>query len=817
MAIFQDAQTDSADLAKLVNEDTDVTTRYGTNPKKSAPKAIREIEEAGDAAITAKEADFDSAIASKENEFDLTLEQYKESRGFNTKGTFADGFTYELPNDVGLDASGNPWILIDTSSLPVTVAAGTTPTNPPYKQVAYGTAAQVSTNTSDTVQSFVDSFALKIFQSPTDGGLTEIQTRTISGGEVYEVRKTSDDSLATIYSDAAGTTEIVQNGTDNKSGSDGVVEFYIADGEYYVEVDSVQSNFSTSLKTEFETVEEAANYKYIARLLGRVITTEEFHDGTGYGGADYKVATGLVPDGAQILQSLVDANIQLVLTYKELTVTPEKLGVRRDDASTFSRLENFSGRLLFNPTATYLIDNHDIDVSKQVWESQGAVLDGSGINDVLGNYAIRFKNTGARNVNSIPYLSNNFNFTGFTIIGPSRNGNVIGMYFYSGEVGETGIGGLNIGPHTLAEFGVGHEYFTNAYIITHNGANVLRCGKHVHMPDGGTNYGENIKYVGGAISTSSGIGVHNVNSNGNIILVGTSLDYMGKIAYAEKGGIVISGGCHIEFDNGTNDLTDIPFETGDSQDAYMLINDCSRILSYSGFTQTHLFKHGAGSSIVVDKNFIQKITCSSGFLDTGTGDFKITDTKTIEGTGNIGVSIKTTNNLMTDGGFEESNIPDAYIFGDTATISDRLVGTNIELSIDNTDSNSGTQCLKASKSFGGGSVSRFSLYAPIDKFQQIGWGFFAKVVAGTGTVNITSRFASIQYIEPWGQPIFKKTQSVSAATRTVSDADTDWTAVNMQRSKNKVPTWATHLEIVFNMDAASGIQLLVDDVTISTI
>ena len=83
----------------------------------------------------------------------------------------------------------------------------------------------------------------KIFQSPTDGGLTEIQTLTANAGEVYEVRKTSDDSLATIYSDAAGTTEIVQNGTSNVSGSDGVVKFYIAEGDYYVASGVLSSNF----------------------------------------------------------------------------------------------------------------------------------------------------------------------------------------------------------------------------------------------------------------------------------------------------------------------------------------------------------------------------------------------------------------------------------------------------------------------------------------------------------------------------------------------------------------------------------------------
>ena len=109
-------------------------------------------------------------------------------------------------------------------------------------------AAAISTKTSESAQDFIDSFALKIFQSPTDGGLTEIQTRTTVGSEVYEVRKVSDDSFATIYSDATGTTEIVQNGTGNVSGSDGVVEFYIDDGDYYIGADGTINNFSVSDK-----------------------------------------------------------------------------------------------------------------------------------------------------------------------------------------------------------------------------------------------------------------------------------------------------------------------------------------------------------------------------------------------------------------------------------------------------------------------------------------------------------------------------------------------------------------------------------------
>ncbi len=180
-----------------------------------------------------------------------------KSRGFRVVGDFASGFTYELPNDVAIDGDGNYWAYADINALPVTVTAGTTPTEGEYSQRTWNSASAVITNGGGTVQSFVDSFSLKIFQSPTDGGLTEIQTRTVDANEVYEVRKTSDDSLATIYSDATGTTEIVQNGTANKSGSDGAVRFYVEDtfDELKIEIESGVSNFKNNVFIQQSTIE----------------------------------------------------------------------------------------------------------------------------------------------------------------------------------------------------------------------------------------------------------------------------------------------------------------------------------------------------------------------------------------------------------------------------------------------------------------------------------------------------------------------------------------------------------------------------------
>lgn len=164
------------------------------------------------------------------------------SRGFRVVGDFAGGFTYELANDVAADGSGNYWVYADTGALPVTVTAGTTPSEPTCTQVTFNQASGVTTTAGINAQQFIDNFELKIFQSPTDN-LIKVETFSGGVGVVYEVRKTSDNSLATIYSDKDGVTSIPQNGTANVSNGDAEVVFYIDDGDYTVTIDGVSSGF----------------------------------------------------------------------------------------------------------------------------------------------------------------------------------------------------------------------------------------------------------------------------------------------------------------------------------------------------------------------------------------------------------------------------------------------------------------------------------------------------------------------------------------------------------------------------------------------
>lgn len=152
---------------------------------------------------------------------------------------------------------------------------------------------------------------------------------------VFEVKNQSDNTFATIYSDSGGTTQIPQNGIDNVSNSRGECNFYIDDGDFYIEVDSQQKNFNTgSFKTDFANIDEVKAYSKLSKLIGQRIATGEYHAGAGYGGASYDVvsAGSVTPNGIDIIQGVADSGAAIVLKQSN-TVFLDRYGAKWDDTT----------------------------------------------------------------------------------------------------------------------------------------------------------------------------------------------------------------------------------------------------------------------------------------------------------------------------------------------------------------------------------------------------------------------------------------------------------------------------------------------------
>lgn len=114
MSLFTNAEADALSLDGLVNDNALVSTRRN-GPKPS----------------------YQFLVDKWDAEFAAKIIEINKSRGFRVVGTFAAGFTYELLNDVGIDASGNSWIYTGTDELPKVITAGTVPSSPDFQQVTY--------------------------------------------------------------------------------------------------------------------------------------------------------------------------------------------------------------------------------------------------------------------------------------------------------------------------------------------------------------------------------------------------------------------------------------------------------------------------------------------------------------------------------------------------------------------------------------------------------------------------------------------------------------------------------------------------------
>ena len=185
---------------------------------------------------------------------------------------------------------------------------------------------------------------------------------------------------------------------------------------------------------------------------------------------------------------------------------------------------------------------------------------------------------GAIKHNNLVYQGNK-KISGILLIGNRVDGN-IGFKF----TGDT-ICSINFYNCEIQEFGVGMVFESNAYILNFFGCNVGRCNTGVYMPNGFSNYGENINFHGGAIANNTKCVLID-NPNGTFRFNSTSIDYSAELLIAMSGSIICNN-CHLEFRLGSGNTTSA-FQCMSS--ANITLENSILIGSGSEYTRPYIFE-----------------------------------------------------------------------------------------------------------------------------------------------------------------------------------------------------------------------------------
>lgn len=477
-----------------------------------------------------------------------------------------------------------------------------------------------------------------------------------------------------------------------------------------------------------------------------------------------------------------------------------------DDTAAITNIQQGAMSLgvnsLYFPNGTYcLSDTLTIDISKIRWEGSKVSIKYIGIEDIP---IIKLISRG----NLSPYSQRTKAFSGFNIYGKGKEKNT-GIHL-EGTDSNNAVAHIALDAN-IHDVKYGVVFFSYTYLVEYTG-DAWNCNTCIYMPNGGIDYGENIRLTGAYYN--SDLAFRNDN-NGGEFFVQASIDYNKRVAVINNGGKIFLKNSHIEFttnssvpielhgDGAVFEMTGGAFITGGTtRPDYMVYCDAGNnggawfqnVFMGNLYTNTDFFANIAKGIVKIDNLSAKTVPFLPRF-------------------------VSNRSNKLIDGGFEKTSVVDEiFISSDTKPITNPLIGNNLSLIIDNTQFRSGLRSLKATKIFGIGSVSHFCFSVPVSVYTKLNFKlYYKKPGTGTGTVYLTPAFAKIIY-DANGVAKIKNIQYQGSGTALVfTTSAVDWTLIQSDVITVTTPSWASHYLVEVNMDWFIADSLFFDDIFIGEI
>ena len=153
--------------------------------------------------------------------------------------------------------------------------------------------------------------------------------------------------------------------------------------------------------------------------------------------------------------------------------------------------------------------------------------------------------------------------------------------------------------------------------------------------------------------------------------------------------------------------------------------------------------------------------------------------------------------LLVDGNFQNNEIKDIIrITKDTQPITDKYIGDNIKLEIDNTVYKTSANSLKITKTYGSGTNSAFTLFVPIKDFTAFYVLMYALNSGLSGTLRVAYEYALVE------DYIIKQTETYENNSFDISSF-TSWQKID-KFVRKRPPIWATHFIVTIDLFNING-------------
>ena len=484
-------------------------------------------------------------------------------------------------------------------------------------------------------------------------------------------------------------------------------------------------------------------------------------------------------------------------------------GIVDDTAAFKSALASGASLTATAGKTVILKDSVTFDIGKISAFGNGAILDFSSLAGTT-KAAITFVNTNAGfYVDLIAALATKNVFSGFAILGPGKSG---------GGVSDGTIGLQNKTSHCCVRdcifygFGTGLLLGSNSYAQDYDHVAVAQCALGILLEAGGSNYGERIIFTNSSIYDNV-LAVSNNCNTGALQFIGCSIDYNIKSINATNNSVTELISTWLECDDAGSGNVQVSLSGASNlivSNGKIVQRGSMGALSQAGFINT-----SSDSSASFNSVFMFNTKNSNNVFDSGSGSCELRNTKSYT-VSYLPSVVSTSSNKMIDGSFESSSIKDLFsITSDTATITNRLTGTNISLSLSATECHTGTKSLQVQKGFPS-SEGMFSLVVYANPGDRCAMNFWYKKPAATdsnGNVYVTFAGAKINGILPNGVPEIASSQVFNTIVIGGTSDLIDWTNLSTGMDR-RIPSWGNAVVISFNMNPFKG-SFYFDDFNIS--